>query len=101
MGDGHVRAVPAVRLCEWRVFVRRTVMCLCDPSRDWLLFGQSIPNNGTLWSAYETSAAYLCRFQVTLAGYRLAAILDSIFDSPSYIDVVPSRLRGAEPSSRL
>jgi hypothetical protein len=62
---------------------------------------QSIPNNGTLTQSYETAAQYLCRFQVTLGGYRLAAKLESIFNSDSYVDVLPSRLRGAEPSSKF
>lgn len=74
---------------------------ICDASCD-SVSGQSIPNNGTITPAYEAQAQYLCRSQVALAGYRLAALMDSLFGvDSSYVDLPQPHLRGASPASLM
>jgi len=64
-------------------------------------FVYSIPNNGTVTPAYEATAQVLCRSQVSLAGYRLATLLNAVFDpATGEYPSLTLRLRGAHASSK-
>lgn len=65
---------------------------------------QSIYSNDTLPATYIQNVQQLCMYEVALAGYRLAYVLDSVFANNEITDVISassSRLRGAKLAGKV